>query len=189
VHVRIEDPLRHDLLHALRDEGIGKRRARHLDALDDLGLLVVLCGIERALEVVEHGQQLGDEPLGCTRREGLLVADGPLAVVVEVRREPLQGREILVPLALDRRENSLGRFRLGRRLGRRGGSLVPLTSVALGVAPRLGDGVGVELVAHALVAVSSSMTSKSASSTTSSSSGAASPFPAAPVSPLAEGPA
>ena len=75
-------------------------RRRHLDALDHLRLLVLLSRVERALEVVEHGQQLRDEALGGPGREGLLVAERALAVVVEVGREPLQGGEILVALGL-----------------------------------------------------------------------------------------
>ena len=63
---------------------------------------MVLGRVERPLEVVEHGQELRDEPLGGPGREGLLVADRALAVVVEVGREPLQGGEVLVALGLGR---------------------------------------------------------------------------------------
>ena len=61
---------------------------------------MVLGGVERALEVVEHGQELRDEPLGGAGGERLLVAQRPLAVVVEVGREPLQVGEVLVALRL-----------------------------------------------------------------------------------------
>ena len=63
-------------------------------------------GIERALEVVEHRQQLLDQPLVCARGEALLLARRPLAVVVEVGCEPLQVAQVLVPLRLRSGESS-----------------------------------------------------------------------------------
>ncbi len=60
--------------------------------------------LERPLEIVEHRQELGDEPLGSPGDECLLVAECPLAVVVEVRGKPLQVGEVLVPLGFRRGE-------------------------------------------------------------------------------------
>ena len=98
--VRIERPFGVDLLQPLRRERRGQRRPRHLDACEHLCLLVMLGRLERTLEVVEHGQELGDEPLGGPGGECLLVAERPLAVVVEVRGKALQIGEVLVPLCL-----------------------------------------------------------------------------------------
>ncbi len=64
------------------------------DALLELRLLVLLGRLERALEVVEHGQELLHEPLAGPRDQALLVARGPLAVVVEVGLEALERVEI-----------------------------------------------------------------------------------------------
>ena len=101
--------------------------------------------LERPLEVVEHGQELLDEPLVGARDEALLVARGPLAVVVEVGGEALQ----------------VGR---GTRRAR------PRARRAARSATRSGLAWAVD-AARSVISVfaSSSMTSYSASSTTSSS--------------------
>ena len=57
------------------------------DALLELRLLVLGGGLERALEVVEHGQQLVQEPLVRAAGQLDLLARDALAVVVEVGRE------------------------------------------------------------------------------------------------------
>ena len=89
-----------DLLHALGGEHAGERVLRHADALEHLRLLVVLGGIERALEVVEHRQELGGEPLARAGVQLCLLARDALAVVVEVRRDPAQVVHHLLVLAL-----------------------------------------------------------------------------------------
>jgi hypothetical protein len=61
---------------------------------------VLLGRLERALEVVQHRQELLHEPLVRTRDQGLLLARGTLAEVVEVGGEPLEVAEVLVPLSL-----------------------------------------------------------------------------------------
>ncbi len=61
---------------------------------------MLLRGVERALEVVEHGQELGDQALAGTQRETLLLAQGALPVVVEVGGQPPEVGEVLVPLRL-----------------------------------------------------------------------------------------
>ena len=61
-----------------------------------------LGGLERPLQVVEHGQELADEPLVRVRDEPLLLAGGALAVVLEVRLHALQEVEVLVSLRRDR---------------------------------------------------------------------------------------
>ena len=58
---------------------------------------------KRALEVVEHGQELLDEPLVGARDQALLVARDPLAVVLEVGGDALEVVEILVALLLEPR--------------------------------------------------------------------------------------
>ena len=61
---------------------------------------MVLGRLERALEVVEHRQELHDDPLARARDERLLVARRALAVVVEVGGEAPQVVEVLVALRL-----------------------------------------------------------------------------------------
>ena len=100
VDVRVERALGGDLFDALRGEQARERVLRHADALEHLRVLVVLGRVERALEVVEHGQELGDDPLPGAREELRLLAHDALAVVVEVGRDPTQVVEVLVPLPL-----------------------------------------------------------------------------------------
>ncbi len=99
--VRVERPVGLDLGHAFARERTGERRARHPDALEHLRLLVVLGCVESAIEVVEHRQQLRDEPLGGSRGEGLLVAQRALAVVGELRGDALEVGDRLVALGLE----------------------------------------------------------------------------------------
>src|SRR5262249_26087228 len=133
---------------------VRERAVHERDALLELRLLVLARVVERALEVVEHRHELLDEPLVGARGQLLLVARHPLAVVVELGLQPLQGIEVVVALLRHRRE------------------LVHLFDLLdLLLDPRL--------LAHL-----SSTTSYSASSTTSSSetgSPSAVPLPAPPV--------
>ena len=88
--VRIELAVGLDLDEAL----LGQRRAQlamdEPNALLQAGLLVLLRGDERALEIVEDRQELLHEPLVGPHDQGRLVALHPLAVVVEVRGDPLE---------------------------------------------------------------------------------------------------
>src|SRR6185437_346598 len=61
-----------------------------LHAFLELRLLVLLGGAQRALEVVENRDQLGDEPLVRERDVLLPLARRPLLVVLEVGGEPEQ---------------------------------------------------------------------------------------------------
>ena len=67
-------------------------------AVLELRLLVLLGRVERALEVVEHRQQLVHEPLRGARGQLALLARRALAVVVELRLEALERVEVLVAL-------------------------------------------------------------------------------------------
>jgi hypothetical protein len=99
--------------------------------------------IQRPLEVVEHGEELANEPFVRVRDEPLLVTDGALAVVLEVRLDALREREVLVPLGCDDRE----------RVGSRSLVLRLLDDLDLG------DLLVRGLVGHERFASSSSMTS------------------------------
>ena len=155
VHVRVERTVRLDLDEPLLLQRRPERALDELHAVDERRLFVALRGLERPLQVIEHGKELPDEALVRVRDQALLVAGRPLAVVLEVGLHALQEAEILVPLGLQG-----------------GDALV----VELG-------GVGLDrlhpflALRHDFVASSSSRTSKSASSTTSSS--AAAPLPVA----------
>src|SRR5438552_19087308 len=80
----------------------------------ELGLFVLFRRDECPAEVVQHRQQLPAQRLGCAGRERFLLARGPLAVVVEVGRDPLQVVQVLVALGLQRRE-PLAQLLLGAR--------------------------------------------------------------------------
>src|SRR5262249_17763801 len=68
------------------------------DPVLELRLLVLLRGLERTPEVVEDRNQFLDDAFGRTFAEGRLLTCAALAEVVELRREPLQTVEQLVPL-------------------------------------------------------------------------------------------
>ena len=70
-------------------------------------LLVLRGGHERSLEVVEHRQELLHQPLVGARDQSFLVTRAPLAVVVEVGRDPLEVGDALVALRLDLGESPL----------------------------------------------------------------------------------
>ena len=78
-------------------------------ALLELRLLVLARrGIERALEIVEHREELLDQPLGRHPRPALACSRADaLAVVVELGLEPLQRVEVRVALAAYRLEHNL----------------------------------------------------------------------------------
>ena len=98
--VRVERAFGGNLLDALGGEHGGERVLRHADALEHLGLLVVLGGVERALEVVEHGQELRDDALARAGEDLRLLPGDPLAVVVEVGRDAAQVVHRLLVVAL-----------------------------------------------------------------------------------------
>ena len=107
--VRVEPAVRLDLGEALALERGGELAVHEPDALLELRLLVLLGRAKRALEVVEHGQQLLHEPLVGPRDQALLVAQDPLAVVLELGRDPLEVVQVLVALGLERGELLLER--------------------------------------------------------------------------------
>ncbi len=87
------------------------RRVERLDAVarehgDQLGvhelhaveqvLLALLRGLERALEVVDHRQQLADQPALGALAGGRDLLGGPLAVVLEVRLSALSESEVVL---------------------------------------------------------------------------------------------
>ena len=108
VDVRVERPLRLDLGQALLLERLPQRLLDQLHAVDQRSLLVALGRLERPLQVVEHGQELPDEPLVGVRDQALLVARRPLAVVLEVGLRSLEEIEVLVPLRLGLARGSSG---------------------------------------------------------------------------------
>ena len=69
-------------------------------AVDECRLLVPLGGLERPLQVVEDREELPDEALVGVRDQTLLVARRPLAVVLELGRQTLEVRQVLVSLRL-----------------------------------------------------------------------------------------
>ena len=83
------------------------------DALLQLRLLVLLGRCQRPLEIVEHGQELLHQPLVGPRDQALLVAQDPLAVVLELGGDALEVVQVLVPLRLERREPFLDRVLRG----------------------------------------------------------------------------
>ena len=107
--VRVEDAVGLDLGEPLARERVRELAVHEPDALLELRLLVLLGGRERPLEVVEHGQQLLHEPLVGPRDQALLVARDPLAVVLELGRDPLEVVQVLVALGLERRHLLLER--------------------------------------------------------------------------------
>ena len=71
-----------------------------LNSLLERSLVVLGRRLQCPLQVVEHGQELADEPLVRARDDALLVAGDTLLVVVEVGRHALEVGETLVPLGL-----------------------------------------------------------------------------------------
>ena len=100
--VRVEHAVGLDLGEPLALEHVRQLAVHQANAFLELGLLVLLGGGERALEIVEHGQQLLHEPLVGPRDQALLVAQDPLAVVLELGRHPLEVVQVLVALGLER---------------------------------------------------------------------------------------
>jgi hypothetical protein len=100
----IELPVGRDLLESLLAEDVGEGARHQGDTLFQLRLLVRLGSLERPLEVVEYRQELFHQPLVGTRDQALLVARGPLAVVLELRLDALERVHELVPLLLERFE-------------------------------------------------------------------------------------
>ena len=119
VDVRVERPVGGDLLDALRGEHAGERILRHANAFENLGVLMVLGGVECALEVVEHGQELCDDTLAGAGEQLHLLARDALAVVVEVGRDAAQVVHRLLVLALRVLEPSQKLVGIARGLGGR----------------------------------------------------------------------
>ena len=90
MHVRVELALRLDGLHAVPLEQPRQRAVHEADTLFELRFLVLLGGVQRALEVVEDREELADQPLVGERDVLLPLASRPLLVVLEVGGEPEQ---------------------------------------------------------------------------------------------------
>src|SRR4029453_14801997 len=88
VDMRIELSVSRDLLEALLPEQVGERARHERDAFLQLGLLVRLGSLERALQVVQNRQELLHEPLVGAGDQALLVTRRPVAVVVALRAGP-----------------------------------------------------------------------------------------------------
>ena len=163
---------------ALPLEQAAQRAVHERDALGDVLLVVHLEGVHRTLEVVEHGQQIADQPLARPLGQALLLARDALLVVVELGRHAAHAVEIAVAVGLRlgepgrvRRSDDVDRLgRPGRRAGLGGRHVV-------GQGVVLASGV---VLRHERVVVSESTIS--ASSMTSSSGGAP-PSAAPPVGP------
>jgi hypothetical protein len=119
--VWIELPVRLDLGKSFLAQQLRELPVHQLDTLLQLRLLVLLRGLERPPEVVEHGEELLDEPLVRTRGEVGLVARRPLAVVLELRGDALQLVQVFVALGCEGLEPLLETL---LRLLRRGLTLV-----------------------------------------------------------------
>ena len=88
----------------LREQAASPPEMDELDSVLELRLLMALDGLERAFQVVEDRQELLDDPLAGPRDQTLLIARGPLAVVVEVGLEALERVDqflVLVPKRLE----------------------------------------------------------------------------------------
>ena len=96
--MRVERAVRLDLDEALLRERVRERAVHETHPLLELCLLMLGGRLERALEVVQHRQELLHEPLGRTRDEVRLVARDALAVVLELGLQTLERVEILVAL-------------------------------------------------------------------------------------------
>ena len=97
----IELAVGRDLLEALALERGAQLAGDERDALLELRLLVLAGGDERPLEIVDDREHRLHQPLVGARDQVLLVTRGPLAVVVELGRDPLQLVEVVVALGLD----------------------------------------------------------------------------------------
>ena len=98
--VRVERAVGVDLHEALAAERVAERPVDEANALLERGLVVLGRRLQRPFQVVEHGQELADEPLVRACDEALLVARDALLVVVEVGGDALEVGETLVPLGL-----------------------------------------------------------------------------------------
>ena len=96
--MRVEAPVGLHLDETLAREHAGERAMNQANPVLELELPVLDGRLHRPLEVVEHREQLDDQPLGRPGGEGLLVAGNPLAVVVELGLQTLERVEILVAL-------------------------------------------------------------------------------------------
>src|SRR6185503_2414236 len=122
------------------------------------------------LEVVEHGQELRDDPLARAGQDLRLLAGDPLAVVVEVGRDAPQVVHRLLVVALrvlQAREEVLGIEPVDRWL-RAALGITRTTGLLFARRRRAKLAAAVVLLRHDAFTSSSSITSYSASSTTSS---------------------
>ena len=101
MHVRIELAVGVDLRESFLREQVGKRTVHEADAFLELRFLVLFRGVQRPAEIVEDRQQFLDETFARALDQGSGLACVALAVVVELRREPLQAVEQLVALGLE----------------------------------------------------------------------------------------
>src|SRR6266550_6377932 len=97
----IELALGLDLGQSLLREQVGQGTMDEPHPVLDLALLMLRSSLERAPEIVEDRDQLLHEPLVRTLGKRSLLACVPLAVVVELRGEPLQPVEELVAVSLE----------------------------------------------------------------------------------------
>ena len=117
-----------DLLHPATGEQAAELLLHHLDTRHDArGTLIARGheGLERALEVVEHREELGHEIAHARLGEQRPLALHALAEVVEVGSGALELVEVLVPLRGDPRHVVIDRGRIratrpGRPVGARG---------------------------------------------------------------------
>ena len=103
VDVRVEASVGRDLRRPSRRSASESCAVDEPDALFERRLLVLLRRLERPLEVVEHRQQLLHEPLARARDERSWSRADALAVVVELRCEPVQVVEVRLGLGPRRR--------------------------------------------------------------------------------------
>ena len=87
-----------DLLEAVARQRAAQLAGHELEAGQELALLVLVAGLERAAHVVHDRQQGLDDGLGGAQAQLLVVALHALAVVVELGLEAAQVVEVLVAL-------------------------------------------------------------------------------------------
>ena len=143
--VRVEGALGLDLGETVPLEQRRERAMDELDALLELRLLVGGRRLERPLEVVEHGQELVQEPLVRARGDLDVLARDPLAVVVEV------GREAEIRLVVEPR--SRGGFLRRRLLARLDELVLARRPLRRSDAPARSRGLGLFLVDDLVVGV------------------------------------
>src|SRR5712692_5608603 len=99
--MRVELPIRLDLLEALLLQEIGERAMYEPNTVLELRLFMIRRRLERAAEIVEDRDQFLHKPLVRALGERRLLARVALAEVVELRSEPLQAIEELIAVSLE----------------------------------------------------------------------------------------